>query len=88
MADIIVQIVPLVAGREPSKFKTQRQPRIPAVIASLVEEHGAGVLKDSDGATILADQDDLLEAGNYTFTLSSTLSGNQHMPGAVFQPSA
>ena len=75
-ADILVHIVRPVVGRKPSQFETQTPPR--SIVASLIEEHGHGVLTDSDGATVLANQDVWLEAGTYTFTVFTALSGNEH----------
>lgn len=41
MADIIISILPAVDGRGPSRFKSHRQPRVPAVINFIIMEKGS-----------------------------------------------
>ena len=76
MADIIISILPAVDGRGSSRFNSHRQSRVPAIINSLEKEyHGEGILKDIAGVTLLREDDDVLEAGDHTFKLTSATAG-------------
>ena len=76
MADITIQILPLLEGRKPAKFRSEKLPKSSAVIGSLVQQYGPGTLTDWDDATVLPEEVDPMKAGIYTFTLSSIPQGN------------
>ena len=78
MAYIKVNIMPAMADRGPVIFKMHRKHDAEAVIGELVIDYGSGRLKDSDGATVLSDPQDQLEAGEYFFTPRSDPQGVTH----------
>ena len=78
MSTLIVNIMPAVKGKVPSKFSRQRKHDAETVINLLKSEHGDGILKDSSGVSIPSDPQDQLEAGEYSFTLLSIPQGETH----------
>lgn len=48
------------------------------MIAWLEKNHGEGTLEDSDGMSLLPEDEDVLKAGTYNFTLTSSPQGESN----------
>ncbi len=69
MSSLIVTILPAQSGHGPEVFSMERNHDAKTVIDCMSAGHGEGLLRDSKKMHVFSDLKDILQPGQYTYTL-------------------